>query len=76
MVSSFTLGDISSAALQKSTVEQLWEQTGDMLVLIDRGTPIGFSNIVRARQWILDMEGTDAHVVAPVSMPIIFLKNI
>ncbi|KAI8095817.1 mitochondrial small ribosomal subunit Rsm22-domain-containing protein [Thamnidium elegans] len=65
VVSSFTLGDISSAALQKSTVEQLWEQTGDMLVLIDRGTPVGFSNIVRARQWILDMEGTNAHVVAP-----------
>ncbi|KAG2203927.1 hypothetical protein INT47_007510 [Mucor saturninus] len=67
VVSSFTLGDISSAALQKSTVEQLWAQTGDILVLIDRGTPIGFSNIARARQWILDLEGSDAHVVAPCS---------
>lgn len=66
VVSSFTLGDISSAALQKSTVEQLWAQTGDILVLIDRGTPIGFSNIARARQWILDLEGSEAHVVAPV----------
>lgn len=34
--------------------------------MIDRGTPIGFSNIARARQLILDMEGTNAHVVAPV----------
>lgn len=66
VVSSFTLGDISSAALQKSTVEQLWAQTGDILVLIDRGTPVGFSNIARARQWILEKE--NAHVVAPVSL--------
>lgn len=65
VVSSFTLGDIASAALQKSTVEQLWALTGDVLVLIDRGTPIGFSNIARARQQILDMEDSDAHVVAP-----------
>jgi ribosomal protein RSM22 (predicted rRNA methylase) len=66
VVSSFTLGDIASTALQKSTVEQLWAQTGDVLVLIDRGTPVGFSNIARARQWILDME-VNAHVVAPCS---------
>jgi ribosomal protein RSM22 (predicted rRNA methylase) len=61
------LGDIESEALQKSTVEKLWEQTNDLLVLIDRGTPIGFSHIAKARQWVLDLVGTDAHVVAPVS---------
>lgn len=37
-------------------------------VLVDRGTPIGFSNIARARQWILDSEGLNTHVVAPVSI--------
>lgn len=31
-MSAFTLGDIASLALQKSTVEQLWAQTGDVLV--------------------------------------------
>ncbi|OBZ86296.1 Methyltransferase-like protein 17, mitochondrial [Choanephora cucurbitarum] len=67
VVSAFTLGDISSTALLKSTVEQLWTQTKDVLVLIDRGTPIGFSNIARARQWILDMKASEAHVVAPCS---------
>lgn len=35
-------------------------------VLIDRGTPIGFSNIARARQYVLDTN-EDVHVVAPVS---------
>ncbi|KAI8644418.1 mitochondrial small ribosomal subunit Rsm22-domain-containing protein [Parasitella parasitica] len=67
VVGAFTLGDIASTALQKSTVEQLWAQTGDILVLIERGTPIGFSNIARARQCILDSESVNAHVVAPCS---------
>ncbi|KAI8087978.1 mitochondrial small ribosomal subunit Rsm22-domain-containing protein [Gilbertella persicaria] len=67
VVSAFTLGDIASTALMKSTVEQLWAQTKDVLVLIDRGTPIGFSNIARARQWILDAEKSNVHVVAPCS---------
>ncbi|CAO3645643.1 unnamed protein product [Cunninghamella blakesleeana] len=65
VVSAFTLGEISSLALQESTVKDLWDQTGDILVLIERGTPVGFSTIARARQWILDYEKKDIHVVAP-----------
>ncbi|CEJ04110.1 hypothetical protein RMCBS344292_18078 [Rhizopus microsporus] len=65
VISAFTLGDITSEALQKSTVEQLWSQTGDILVLMDRGTPVGFQNIAKARQWILNEQ--DAHVIAPCS---------
>ncbi|KAI8060766.1 mitochondrial small ribosomal subunit Rsm22-domain-containing protein [Gongronella butleri] len=64
VISAFTLGDIGSLALQQSTILQLWQQTADVLVLIERGTPVGFSTIARARQWILDHE-QDAHVVAP-----------
>ncbi|KAI7872960.1 mitochondrial small ribosomal subunit Rsm22-domain-containing protein [Spinellus fusiger] len=68
VVSAFALGDIASLALQRSTMEQLWEQTGDVLVLIERGTPVGFSIVARARQWILDAEkrkDQQVHVVAP-----------
>lgn len=32
VISAFTLGDISSLALQRSTIQQLWDQTGDILV--------------------------------------------
>ncbi|KAI9315465.1 mitochondrial small ribosomal subunit Rsm22-domain-containing protein [Dichotomocladium elegans] len=78
VVCAFTLGDISSAALQKSIVGQLWDMTGDTLVLIDRGTPIGFSNIARARQHILDTT-KDMHVVAPCPhdkpCPLLFSPN-
>ncbi|KAI9496757.1 mitochondrial small ribosomal subunit Rsm22-domain-containing protein [Zychaea mexicana] len=65
VVSAFTIGDLPSQALQRSIVDQLWEHAGDILVLVDRGTPIGFSNIARARQWILDQHKDDVHVVAP-----------
>ncbi|SAM00979.1 hypothetical protein [Absidia glauca] len=65
VISAFTLGDISSLALQRSTIQQLWDQTGDILVLIERGTPVGFSNIARARQFVLDHDKEQAHVVAP-----------
>ncbi|CAO3672986.1 unnamed protein product [Rhizopus stolonifer] len=65
VVSAFTLSDIASEALQKSAVEQLWAQTGDILILMDRGTPTGFSIMAKARQWIL--EGKEGHVVAPCS---------
>ncbi|KAI9302924.1 mitochondrial small ribosomal subunit Rsm22-domain-containing protein [Cunninghamella echinulata] len=65
VVSAFTLGEITSLALQQSTVKDLWDQTGDVLVLVERGTPVGFSTIARARQWILDYEKEDIHVVAP-----------
>ncbi|KAI8975497.1 mitochondrial small ribosomal subunit Rsm22-domain-containing protein [Mycotypha africana] len=66
VVSTFTLGDLPSKAIQKSTVEQLWKQTDDVLVLIDKGTPVGYKNIAMARQWILNLEGLNkVHTVAP-----------
>ena len=56
--------------IRKKTIESLWAQTKDVLVLIDRGTPYGSYIIRRARAQILNMaekRGEDVHVVAPVS---------
>lgn len=69
VLSAFTLGDTTSEALRKSSLQSLWDQTGDVLVLIERGTPVGFRIIAQAREWILDNNKEDeqtAHVVAPV----------
>lgn len=69
VLSAFTLGDTTSEALRKSSLQSLWDQTGDVLVLIERGTPVGFRVIAQAREWILDNnkeDGKAAHVVAPV----------
>ncbi|CAO3685991.1 unnamed protein product [Umbelopsis ramanniana] len=68
VLSAFTLGDTTSEALRKSSLQSLWDQTGDVLVLIERGTPVGFRIIAQAREWILDNNKEDeqtAHVVAP-----------
>ncbi|KAI9594799.1 mitochondrial small ribosomal subunit Rsm22-domain-containing protein [Syncephalis fuscata] len=67
-VSAFTLGDISSDQLRQSTLEALWRQTSDVLVLIDRGTPEGFRIISEARDWLLNgptSTETPCHIVAP-----------
>ncbi|RKP27455.1 mitochondrial small ribosomal subunit Rsm22-domain-containing protein [Syncephalis pseudoplumigaleata] len=67
-VAAFTLGDMSSDAVRQSTLEALWKQTSDVLVLIDRGTPEGFRLISEARSWLLDgsmAAESPCHVVAP-----------
>jgi ribosomal protein RSM22 (predicted rRNA methylase) len=72
VLSAFTLGDTPSEALRRSTLQSLWDQTGDVLVLIERGTPVGFRIIAQAREWILennsDVQPQNVHVVAPVSI--------
>ncbi|GAB5586034.1 37S ribosomal protein S22 [Umbelopsis nana] len=69
VLSAFTLGDTPSEALRRSALQSLWDQTGDVLVLIERGTPVGFRIIAQAREWILetnsDHQQQIAHVVAP-----------
>ncbi|KAG2184542.1 hypothetical protein INT43_000451, partial [Umbelopsis isabellina] len=69
VVSAFTLGDTPSEALRRSALESLWNQTGDVLVLIERGTPVGFQIIAQAREWILENNSNSqepvVHVVAP-----------
>ncbi|KAM3586768.1 37S ribosomal protein S22 [Umbelopsis sp. WA50703] len=69
VMSAFTLGDTPSEALRRSALESLWNQTGDVLVLIERGTPVGFQIIAQAREWILennsDVQEPVVHVVAP-----------
>lgn len=65
VISAFTLTDLmDNPSVLKSTVQNLWNQTKDTLVIVDRGTPEGFKIVAQARQWILDMEG-ESHVVAP-----------
>ncbi|KAJ3298744.1 37S ribosomal protein S22 [Borealophlyctis nickersoniae] len=56
VTSLFTLSDLPSDAIRQSTVETLWNQTGDVLVIIERGNPAGFQAVAAARQQILDLE--------------------
>lgn len=79
-VAAFSLGDLPDDGVRKMTVNALWEQTRDILVLIDRGTPEGSRVIANARRQILSQEGyldengeaidgssrkSELHIVAP-----------
>ena len=65
VVSSFCLSELPNDSIRKTTVLNLWRQTKDTLVLIDRGTPIGATLVATARQLILDAEKDTVYVVAP-----------
>ncbi|KAJ1792894.1 37S ribosomal protein S22 [Coemansia sp. RSA 2399] len=56
VVSAFTLSDLPSDAIRKSTVEMLWQRTRDTLVLIDRGSPDSSRMISEARTQLIDLE--------------------
>jgi hypothetical protein len=57
----YVLSELSSDA-QDKLVEKLWALAGDTLLIVEPGTPAGWSRILRARD-ILVREG--AHIIAP-----------
>lgn len=66
VVASYSLCEIHRRSFNR-VVRALWASTTDMLVLIEPGTPLGFRNIMRARELVLAEADGDAgaHVVAP-----------
>ncbi len=56
-VAAFALADLPDDGVRKHTVNALWAQTKDILVLVDRGTPEGSRVIANARRQILTQAG-------------------
>ncbi|XP_049362165.1 rsm22-cox11 tandem protein 2, mitochondrial [Solanum verrucosum] len=56
VIASYVLGEIPSLKDRITVVRQLWEQTGDVLVLVEPGTPQGSNIISQMRSHILWME--------------------
>uniref|UniRef100_A0A7C9AM75 Uncharacterized protein n=1 Tax=Opuntia streptacantha TaxID=393608 RepID=A0A7C9AM75_OPUST len=56
VIASYVLGEIPSLKDRITTVRQLWNLTGDILVLIEPGTPEGSNIISQMRSHILWME--------------------
>jgi ribosomal protein RSM22 (predicted rRNA methylase) len=50
VLSSYCLNELANEEIFESTIQNLWAQTGDMLVLIEPGTPAGYLNILKVRQ--------------------------
>lgn len=56
VIASYVLGEIPSIKDRITILRQLWDQTQDVLVLVEPGTPHGSSIIAQMRSYILWME--------------------
>jgi ribosomal protein RSM22 (predicted rRNA methylase) len=61
VVISYALGELSEATAQ-AVLGAAWSAAGEALVIIEPGTPRGFSHLLRARDELIKM---GAHIVAP-----------
>lgn len=59
VVSAFSFLDLPNTEMRAQTIENLWNKTNDILVLVERGNKGGFSTIHDARHFILDSSGFD-----------------
>lgn len=61
VVASYVLNELAAEQLE-ACVRRLWNSTTELLLLVEPGTPLGYSNIMRARAILLE-EG--ANITAP-----------
>ena len=61
VLESYALNELSDTVRERVVCE-LWDAAQEMLVLIEPGTPVGFSHLRRAREQLIARGG---HVVAP-----------
>lgn len=59
VVSSFTLMELPNQRSRVQVVENLWNKTQDLLVLVEHGSSAGFRTILEARNLILTLNGYD-----------------
>lgn len=60
------LSEMADESLRSRTVQELWAQTSDILVLIERGNAEGFRILRNARSMLLKSTPSECHIVAPV----------
>lgn len=61
VVASYALGELSDTDREK-VIEKLWNITNKILLIVEPGTPLAFSNLRRARTQLVNV---DASVLAP-----------
>lgn len=66
VVASMVLSELTDDPLRMQSIDHLWQQTDDILVLIDRGNPEGFRILRNARDRLISSNDSDLHIVAPV----------
>lgn len=59
VVVAFSLLELPNRELRAQTIENLWNKTNDLLVIVERGNKGGFSTVNEARNFVLDLSGHD-----------------
>ena len=79
VVASMVLSELPDDHLRQQSVEHLWQQTDDILVLIDRGNAEGFRILRNAREQLIKTgksKGENLHIVAPVKSQLSILFHL
>jgi len=63
VVASYMLNELNDTERIKA-IDKLWNASNKLLLIVEPGTPIGFSHLKKAREYLLSKGG---HVVAPCS---------
>lgn len=58
---SYVLNELEKS-LQEKIIKQLWNKSNDLIIIVEPGTPIGYSNILLAREILITLGGK---VLAP-----------
>ena len=86
VLSSYCLNELANEEIFETTIQNLWAQTSDFLVLIEPGTPAGYLNILKVRQMFFGKDQPEEkaitrnsrikdgtfHIFGPVSLCVFF----
>ncbi|CAL8085448.1 unnamed protein product [Calicophoron daubneyi] len=65
VVSAYSMIELPGTNERRRVLSNLWDRTAGFLVLIEQGTKAGFSAIMEARDWLMEVGGDDIHIFAP-----------
>lgn len=63
VIASYSLTELPTSSLN-GVLAKCWEATGELLIIVEPGTPAGFGRILEARSYLTSL---GAHIVAPCS---------
>ena len=52
VTAAYVLSELDSDRERQQVIQELWERTKGMLVLVEPGTPSGYENIISAREQV------------------------
>ena len=64
VTAAYVLSELAGDAERRQVIQELWERTKGILVLVEPGTPSGYQYIINAREQVCGMSGQFAYAFA------------